>query len=81
MSDEYDLTSGSSEHPLVTKFKATIAEIRSNKSKSNPPTSMIREKREELRRRRLELEEQIEDLKDDEPSIDSIEDEVAAATA
>jgi cell division protein FtsB len=79
MSDEYDLTSGSSEHPLVTKFKATIAEIRSNKS--NPPTSMIREKREELRRRRLELEEQIEDLKDDEPSIDSIEDEVAAATA
>ena len=81
MSDEYDTAErGSDDHPLVARFKATLAEIRSKGS--TPPTSMICEKRDELRRKRLELEEEIEGMKDeDPPSIESIEDEAAAATA
>jgi hypothetical protein len=81
MTDDEIFAQGSSSHPVVARFRKTISEIRG--SKTQPPTSMIREKREQLRRQRLELQAEVDELRDedDDPSTDSIDDEPITAPA
>lgn len=76
--DDEAAPKGTSSHPALVRFRETLDKLKG--TNSIPPVSFVRQKQQEMQRRRLELQEEVDGMKDEDGS-DSMEEDIAAAPA